>query len=207
MQEREKEGTDRFFFLTFHALPEGLRGWGFYTQKLLHFLFKIIFPKITDWKFSYDGRNKEPVSLPVKFPLLLAQGAMGIAVGLKSEILPHNFNELIDASIAYLKDEPFELYPDFQTGGLVDVRYYNDGAKGCKIKVRARISQIDKKTLVITEIPYAGMFQKTVDNTGNTNIATKRLSGNQTAYSSYNQIYFYPSFACFVQFVYHGEVL
>lgn len=123
--------------------------------RLSKFALDVVFnPKITDWKFSYDGRNKEPVSLPVKFPLLLAQGAMGIAVGLKSEILPHNFNELIDASIAYLKDEPFELYPDFQTGGLVDVRYYNDGAKGCKIKVRARISQIDKKTLVITEIPY-----------------------------------------------------
>ena len=123
--------------------------------RLSKFALDVVFnPKITDWKFSYDGRNKEPVSLPVKFPLLLVQGAMGIAVGLKSEILPHNFNELIDASIAYLKDEPFELYPDFQTGGLVDVRCYNDGAKGCKIKVRARISQIDKKTLVITEIPY-----------------------------------------------------
>ncbi len=123
--------------------------------RLSKFALDVVFnPKITDWKFSYDGRNKEPIALPVKFPLLLAQGAMGIAVGLKSEILPHNFNELIDASIAYLKDEPFVLYPDFQTGGLIDVRYYNDGARGCKLKVRARISQIDRKTLVITEIPY-----------------------------------------------------
>ena len=94
------------------------------------------------------------VSLPVKFPLLLAQGAMGIAVGLKVEILPHNFNELIDASIAYLRDEPFVLYSDFRTGGMIDVRSYNDGARGCKVQVRAKINQLDKKTLVITEIPY-----------------------------------------------------
>lgn len=123
--------------------------------RLSKFALDVVFnPKTTDWTFSYDGRNKEPVSLPVKFPLLLFQGAMGIPVGLKSEILPHNFIELIDASISYLKDEPFVLYPDFQTGGLIDVRGYNDGARGCKVQVRARISQKDKKTLVITEIPY-----------------------------------------------------
>ena len=123
--------------------------------RLSKFALDVVFnPKTTDWTFSYDGRNKEPISLPVKFPLLLFQGAMGIAVGLKSEILPHNFNELIDASIAYLKDEPFELYPDFQTGGLIDVRGYNDGGRGSRVQVRAKISQLDKKTLVITEIPY-----------------------------------------------------
>lgn len=123
--------------------------------RLSKFALDVVFnPKTTDWQSSYDGRNKEPIALPVKFPLLLSQGAMGIAVGLKSEILPHNFNELIDASISYLKDEPFALYPDFPTGGLIDVRSYNDGAKGAKIQVRAKISQLDKKTLVITEIPY-----------------------------------------------------
>jgi len=123
--------------------------------RLSKFALDVVYnPKTTDWTSSYDGRNKEPVTLPVKFPLLLAQGTMGIAVGLKAEILPHNFNELIDASISYLRDEPFELYPDFQTGGLIDVRGYNDGARGCRVQVRARISQLDKKTLVITEIPY-----------------------------------------------------
>ena len=123
--------------------------------RLSKFALDVVYnPKTTEWKFSYDGRNKEPVTLPVKFPLLLAQGAMGIAVGLKVEILPHNFNELIDASIAYLRDEPFELYPDFKTGGMIDVRAYNDGARGSKVQVRAKISQLDKKTLVITEIPY-----------------------------------------------------
>lgn len=123
--------------------------------RLSKFALDVVYnPKTTEWKFSYDGRNKEPVTLPVKFPLLLAQGAMGIAVGLKVEILPHNFNELIDASIAYLRDEPFELYPDFRTGGMIDVRSYNDGARGSKVQVRAKISQLDKKTLVITEIPY-----------------------------------------------------
>ena len=103
---------------------------------------------------SYDGRNQEPVTLPVKFPLLLAQGVEGIAVGLASKILPHNFNELIDASVACLRGEPFTLYPDFQTGGLIDVSRYNDGLRGGVVKVRARISKIDKRTLAITEIPY-----------------------------------------------------
>lgn len=111
-------------------------------------------PKTTEWKPSYDGRNKEPITLPVKFPLLLAQGVEGIAVGLASKILPHNFNELIDASIAYLKNEDFELFPDFPTGGMVDVWRYNDGLRGGQVRVRAKISKLDAKTLVITDIPF-----------------------------------------------------
>ncbi len=123
--------------------------------RLSKFAKEVVFNhKTTDWTRSYDNRNAEPVSLPVKFPLLLAQGTEGIAVGLASKFLPHNFNELIDASIAYLKDEPFTLYPDFPTGGLMDVSNYNDGLRGGRVKIRARINQLDKKTLVITEIPY-----------------------------------------------------
>jgi topoisomerase-4 subunit A len=111
-------------------------------------------PKTTEWMLSYDGRNQEPVTLPMKFPLLLAQGVEGIAVGLASKILPHNFIELIDASISYLKGHDFELYPDFPTGGLVDCSRYNDGVRGGAVKVRARIQKLDKKTLAITELPY-----------------------------------------------------
>ena len=123
--------------------------------RLSPFALEILFnPKITEWKPSYDGRNNEPVTLPVKFPLLLAQGVEGIAVGLSSKILPHNFNELLDASVAYLKNEEFELYPDFQTGGFVDVSRYNDGERGGAIRVRAKIEKIDNKTLAITEIPF-----------------------------------------------------
>ena len=123
--------------------------------RLSHFALEILFnPKITEWKPSYDGRNNEPVTLPVKFPLLLAQGVEGIAVGLSSKILPHNFNELLDASISYLRGEDFELYPDFQTGGYVDVSKYNDGERGGTIRVRAKIEKIDNKTLAITEIPF-----------------------------------------------------
>lgn len=123
--------------------------------RLSKFAMEVVFnPKTTEWMSSYDGRNKEPVTLPVKFPLLLAQGVEGIAVGLASKILPHNFNELIDASILYLKGEKFEIYPDFITGGLVDVSRYNDGLRGGNIRVRARISKSDKKALVITEIPF-----------------------------------------------------
>jgi topoisomerase-4 subunit A len=123
--------------------------------RLSKFAKEVVFnKKTTDWTPSYDGRNQEPVSLPVKFPLLLAQGTEGIAVGLASKFLPHNFNELIDASIAYLRDESFTLYPDFPTGGLMDVSNYNDGLRGGRIRVRARINQLDKKTLVISEIPY-----------------------------------------------------
>ncbi|KAF0130397.1 MAG: topoisomerase IV subunit A [Bacteroidetes bacterium] len=123
--------------------------------RLSKFAQDVIFnPKTTTWKLSYDGRNKEPVTLPVKFPLLLAQGVEGIAVGLASKILPHNFVELIDASIAHLKGDSFELFPDFLTGGLADVSKYNDGLRGGKIRIRAKISQFDKKTLVINEIPF-----------------------------------------------------
>ncbi|MEG1886448.1 MAG: DNA gyrase subunit A, partial [Alistipes sp.] len=107
--------------------------------RLSKFALETVFnPKTTEWQLSYDGRNKEPVTLPVKYPLLLAQGVEGIAVGLSSKILPHNFNELIDASIAYLRNEDFTLYPDFQTGGYVDVSKYNDGERGGSVKVRAK---------------------------------------------------------------------
>lgn len=123
--------------------------------RLSKFALEVIFnPKTTLWKASYDGRNKEPVTLPVKYPLLLAQGVEGIAVGLASKILPHNFNELIDASISILEGREFTLYPDFPTGGLADFSRYNDGLRGGMAKVRAKISKIDKKTLAITELPY-----------------------------------------------------
>ncbi|MCT4636766.1 MAG: DNA gyrase/topoisomerase IV subunit A [Bacteroidales bacterium] len=111
-------------------------------------------PKTTEWRSSYDGRNKEPITLPVKFPLLLAQGVEGIAVGLASKILPHNFNELIDASVAYLKGEQFEIHPDFPTGGMADVSRYNDGLRGGAVKVRAKLTKVDNKTLSITQLPY-----------------------------------------------------
>ena len=135
--------------------------------RLSKFANDVVFnPKTTEWMNSYDGRNQEPVNLPVKFPLLLAQGAEGIAVGLASKILPHNFNELIDASIAYLKGEEFELYPDFATGGLIDCSRYNRGLRGGAVKVRARITKVDKKTLAITEIPYgkttAGLIESII---------------------------------------------
>jgi len=123
--------------------------------RLSKFALEVAFnSKTTEWMSSYDGRNREPVTLPVKFPLLLAMGVEGIAVGLSSKILPHNFNELIDASISYLQGKPFELYPDFPTGGMIDVSKYNDGARGGVVKVRARIEKVDKKGLVINEIPF-----------------------------------------------------
>ncbi|MBN2485799.1 MAG: DNA gyrase/topoisomerase IV subunit A [Bacteroidales bacterium] len=123
--------------------------------RLTKFALEVVFnPKTTTWKSSYDGRNKEPVALPVKFPLLLAQGVEGIAVGLASKILPHNFNELIDASIAHLEGKSFEIFPDFPTGGMVDVGRYNDGLRGGSIRVRAKIVKTDSKTLTITEIPF-----------------------------------------------------
>ncbi len=120
-------------------------------------------PKITEWTLSYDGRKKEPVTLPAKFPLLLAQGVEGIAVGLSSKILPHNFNEILDAAIAYLKGEEFMLYPDFITGGFIDVSKYNDGERGGVVKVRAKIEKIDNKTLAITEIPYGKTTSVVID--------------------------------------------
>ena len=124
--------------------------------RLSKFALDTVFnPKTTDWQLSYDGRNKEPITLPVKFPLLLAQGAEGIAVGLSSKILPHNFCEICDAAIKYLHDEEFQLYPDFQTGGSIDVSKYNDGQRGGVLKVRAKIEKLDQKTLVIRELPYS----------------------------------------------------
>src|SRR5690554_5866944 len=123
--------------------------------RLSKFALEVLFnPKTTNWKLSYDGRKKEPVTLPAKFPLLLAQGVDGIAVGLASKIFPHNFNELIDASIAYLKGEEFELLPDFPTGGMIDCSRYNDGLRGGAVKIRAKIEKRDNKTLAITEIPF-----------------------------------------------------
>ena len=123
--------------------------------RLSKFALDVLFnPKTTNWKLSYDGRNKEPITLPVKFPLLLAQGVEGIAVGLASKILPHNFIELIDACIAHLKEEEFELFPDFPTGGSADFSKYNDGLRGGNVKVRAKIEKKDSKTLVVTEIPF-----------------------------------------------------
>ena len=124
--------------------------------RLSKFALDVVFnPKTTDWQLSYDGRNKEPITLPAKFPLLLAQGAEGIAVGLSSKVLPHNFNDLCDAAIHYLKGEPFSIYPDFPTGGAIDVSKYNDGQRGGVLKVRAKIDKLDNKTLVISEIPYS----------------------------------------------------
>ena len=123
--------------------------------RLSQFALDVLYsPKVTEWTPSYDGRNKEPVSLPAKFPLLLAQGVEGIAVGLSSKILPHNFNEIIDAAIAYLRGEEFTLYPDFVTGGFIDVSRYNDGQRGGAVRIRAKIEKVDSKTLAITEIPY-----------------------------------------------------
>jgi len=123
--------------------------------RLSKFATEVVYnSKITDWQMSYDGRKKEPIHLPVKFPLLLAQGAEGIAVGLSTKILPHNFNELLNASIKHLEGKKFNLFPDFQTGGIIDVQNYNDGNRGGKIRVRARIRQVDKTTLSIVEIPY-----------------------------------------------------
>lgn len=123
--------------------------------RLSKFAKEVVYsPKVTEWKLSYDGRNKEPVALPVKFPLLLAQGALGIAVGMNCLILPHNFNELIDAAIHYLRNESFELYPDFPTGGLLDVSAYNDGTGSSRLRCRARLDTSTKKLIRITEIPY-----------------------------------------------------
>ena len=123
--------------------------------RLSKFALDVVFnPKTTEWKLSYDGRNKEPVTLPVKFPLLLAQGAEGIAVGLSCKILPHNLNEICDAAISYLHGEEFHLYPDFPTGGSIDVSKYNDGQRGGTVRVRAKIEKRDNKTLAITEIPF-----------------------------------------------------
>ncbi len=132
--------------------------------RLSKFALDTVFnPKTTEWQLSYDGRNKEPITLPVKFPLLLAQGAEGIAVGLSSKILPHNMVEICDAAISYLKGQPFQLYPDFPTGGSIDVSKYNDGQRGGSLKVRAKIEKLDNKTLVIKELPYSKTTTTLID--------------------------------------------
>ncbi len=132
--------------------------------RLSKFALDTVFnPKTTEWQMSYDGRNKEPITLPVKYPLLLAQGAEGIAVGLSTKVLPHNFVEICDAAIAYLHDEEFHLYPDFPTGGSIDVSKYNDGQRGGVLKVRAKIEKLDPKTLVIREIPFSKTTETLID--------------------------------------------
>ena len=154
--------------------------------RLSKFALEVVFsPKITEWQLSYDGRKKEPVNLPVKFPLLLAQGAEGIAVGLSTKVLPHNFNELIDASIKHLKGQRFKLFPDFPTAGIIDVSSYNDGLRGGKIRVRAKISQKDKNTLVINEIPYGTNTSSLIDSILKANdkgkIKIKKIEDNTAA--------------------------
>ena len=154
--------------------------------RLSKFALEVVFsPKVTNWQLSYDGRKKEPVNLPVKFPLLLAQGAEGIAVGLSTKVLPHNFNELIQASIAYLKGKKFTLIPDFQTGGIIDVQNYNDGIRGGKVRVRAKISAQDKNTLVITEIPFSTTTSSLIESILKANekgkIRVKKIEDNTAA--------------------------
>ncbi|WP_028892498.1 DNA gyrase/topoisomerase IV subunit A [Tenacibaculum sp. 47A_GOM-205m] len=154
--------------------------------RLSKFALDVVFnAKTTEWQASYDGRKKEPVNLPVKFPLLLAQGAEGIAVGLSTKILPHNFNELIDASIKYLKGRSFTIVPDFLTGGIVDVTDYKDGKRGGKIRVRAKISALDKKTLVINEIPFGTTTSSLIDSILKANdkgkIKIKKIEDNTAA--------------------------
>ncbi|MCE2612053.1 DNA gyrase/topoisomerase IV subunit A [Flavobacteriaceae bacterium D16] len=154
--------------------------------RLSKFALDVVYsPKITEWQLSYDGRKKEPVNLPVKFPLLLTQGAEGIAVGLSTKILPHNFNEIIDASIKHLKGQRFKLFPDFPTGGIIDVTNYNDGMRGGKIRVRARISQLNKNTLVISEIPHGTNTSSLIDSILKANdkgkIKIKRIEDNTAA--------------------------
>ena len=154
--------------------------------RLSKFALDVVFnPKTTNWQASYDGRRKEPIDLPVKFPMLLAQGAEGIAVGLSTKILPHNFKELIDASIKHLRGRNFTLIPDFLTGGIADVSAYNDGKRGGKIRVRAKISQLDKKTLVITEIPFGTTTSSLIDSILKANekgkIKIKKIEDNTAA--------------------------
>jgi topoisomerase-4 subunit A len=154
--------------------------------RLSKFALEVLYsPKITDWGVSYDGRRAEPNNLPVKFPLLLAQGAEGIAVGLSTKVLPHNFNELIDASIKILKGKPFTLFPDFQTAGIADVSNYNDGMRGGRVRVRAKIAQLDKNTLVITQIPFSTNTTTLIDSILKANekgkIKIKKIEDNTAA--------------------------
>ena len=154
--------------------------------RLSKFALEVVYsPKVTQWQLSYDGRKKEPIHLPVKFPLLLAQGGEGIAVGLSTKILPHNFIELIDASIKYLKGKRFELHPDFPTGGVMDVGQYNDGLRGGKIRVRAKVTQLDKNTLVVRQIPFSTTTSSLIDSILKANdkgkIKIKRIEDNTAA--------------------------
>jgi topoisomerase-4 subunit A len=154
--------------------------------RLSKFALEVLYsPKITDWGVSYDGRRAEPNNLPVKFPLLLAQGAEGIAVGLSTKVLPHNFNELIDASIKILKGKPFQIFPDFQTAGIADVSNYNDGMRGGRVRVRAKIGQLDKNTLVITQIPFSTNTTTLIDSILKANekgkIKIKKIEDNTAA--------------------------
>ena len=154
--------------------------------RLSKFALEVVFnPKTTNWQLSYDGRKKEPIHLPVKFPLLLAQGAEGIAVGLSTKILPHNFNELIDGSVKYLKGRSFKLFPDFQTGGSIDVSNYNDGNRGGKIKVRATLEKYDKNTVVIKEIPYgtttASLIESIIKASEKGKVKIKKIEDNTSA--------------------------
>jgi topoisomerase-4 subunit A len=154
--------------------------------RLSKFGLEVVFsPKITEWQQSYDGRRKEPVNLPVKFPLLLASGAEGIAVGLSTKVLPHNFIELIDASVKHLKGQRFTLFPDFPTAGIIDITNYNEGLRGGKIRVRAKISQLDRNTLVINEIPYGTNTSTLIDSILKANekgkIKIKKIEDNTAA--------------------------
>ena len=151
--------------------------------KLSDFAKEVVFdPKVTNWMTSYDGRNQEPTELPVRFPLLLAQGTEGIAVGMASKILPHNFNELIDASIAILQGKDYELYPDFPTGGYADCSKYMDGHRGGSVKVRAKIEKIDKNTITITELPYGKTTHVLIDSILKAKDKGKSLSTYLTMY-------------------------
>jgi topoisomerase-4 subunit A len=154
--------------------------------RLSKFALEVLFnPKTTEWKLSYDGRNKEPVTLPVKFPLLLAMGVEGIAVGLASKILPHNFIELIDATVNYLEGKEFVLYPDFPTGGMIDISRYNDGKRGGALKVRAKIDKVDKKELIITEVPFGKTTSSLIESIIKANekgkIKIKKIDDNTAA--------------------------
>lgn len=154
--------------------------------RLSKFALEVLYsPKVTNWQLSYDGRRNEPINLPVKFPLLLAQGGEGIAVGLSTKILPHNFNELIDASIKILKGKPFTIFPDFPTAGIADVSNYNDGMRGGRVRVRAKISQLDKNTLVISQIPFSTNTSTLIDSILKANekgkIKIKKIEDNTAA--------------------------
>ena len=154
--------------------------------RLSKFALEVVFnSKTTKWQLSYDGRKKEPIHLPIKFPLLLAQGAEGIAVGLSTKILPHNFNELINSSIKHLKGKRFKLYPDFQTGGFVDIKNYNDGNRGGRIKVRAKLEKLDKNSIIIKEIPYgtttASVIESIIKASDKGKIKLKKIEDNTSS--------------------------